>query len=434
MIKTSIIWFKTDLRLSDNEIVSRAVTESDLVIPIFCFDEDHFKTSEFGFKKMGNFRANFLLESLDDLNTELIKCGSELLILKGRPEVELTKIAREYNVQTIYTQEEVGIEELRTQKLVEKEVANFGCVLNVIHTHNLYQPDQLPFEIVNIPNVFTEFRKKVEEKVMVNQLFIQPETIKSPKTKTFEMPTLTLLGLNMVNKDLRSVINFNGGSTAAKQRLEEYFFQNGHLSNYKETRNGMIGANYSTKFSAWLALGCISPKEIYYQIKNYEEQFGANESTYWLIFELLWRDYFWLMMMKYGSKFFQLNGIRKKMISIPTNQHHPEIEKWVKGETGNNFIDSNMLELKLTGFLSNRGRQNVASFFCNEMQMDWRYGAAYFEQQLIDYDVASTWCNWAYIAGVGNDPRGKRYFNIEKQAEIYDPHQEYQRLWLVKND
>ncbi|WP_370576763.1 FAD-binding domain-containing protein [Pedobacter sp. N36a] len=102
----------------------------------------------------------------------------------------------------------------------------------------------------------------------------------------------------------------------------------------------------------------------------------------------------------------------------------------MNGTTGVPFIDANMIELKLTGFMSNRGRQNVASYFCNDLCLDWRYGAAYFEQQLIDYDVCNNWGNWAYLAGVGNDPRTNRYFNIDKQSATYDPDLVFQQLWL----
>ena len=105
------------------------------------------------------------------------------------------------------------------------------------------------------------------------------------------------------------------------------------------------------------------------------------------------------------------------------------LEAWINGKTGVDFVDANMIELKLTGFMSNRGRQNVASYFCNDLKLDWRLGAAYFEQQLIDYDVCSNWGNWAYLAGVGNDPRGQRTFNTEKQALDYDKDGAYRKLW-----
>ncbi len=432
MIKTSIIWFKTNLRLADNDVFFRAISESEQVIPVYCFDETHFQIGEFGFKKTGNFRTHFLLESLVDLNRQLEQIGSSLLILQGKPEIELAKLVQKYHADALYAEEEVGVEELNTQALVEKALVALACSINVCHGHNLYYPEDLPFKIENIPDIFTEFRKKVEINSTITALKECPVKISSPAISPFELPTFSSLGCAVIDRDNRAAINFKGGSLAAHERLDEYFFQSKNLSNYKETRNGMIGADYSSKFSAWLSMGCISPREIFFQIKNYESQFGANDSTYWLIFELLWRDYFWLMMKKYGAPFFQLNGIRKKIIFIPNDRDLSKLNQWINGKTANQFINANMQELKLTGFISNRGRQNVASFFCNELQMDWRFGAAYFEQQLIDYDVASNWCNWAYIAGVGNDPRGKRYFNIQKQAEDYDPRQEYRKLWLDK--
>jgi deoxyribodipyrimidine photo-lyase len=191
----------------------------------------------------------------------------------------------------------------------------------------------------------------------------------------------------------------------------------------------MVGADYSSKFSAWLALGCLSPRYIYEEVKKYEKQFGANESTYWLIFELLWRDFFRFMFKKYQTKFFLYSGIKTdKVNSKSLNQKL--LSQWINGKTASDFINASMLELKQTGFMSNRGRQNVASYFCNELNMDWRLGASYFEEQLIDYDVCSNWGNWAYLAGVGNDPRAHRYFNIEKQAKEYDKNSIFRDLWL----
>jgi deoxyribodipyrimidine photo-lyase len=230
--------------------------------------------------------------------------------------------------------------------------------------------------------------------------------------------------------DARVALPFTGGETAAISRLNHYFFETKSISNYKETRNGLIGANYSSKFSAWLALGCISPRFIYHELKKYESEFGANESTYWLVFELLWRDFFRFMFKKHQSKMFQPSGIAAEK-EIPKSVSDQLLQQWINGTTKEDFVNANMIELKLTGFMSNRGRQNVASYFCNDLKLDWRYGAAYFEQQLVDYDECSNWGNWAYIAGVGNDPRESRYFNIEKQATVYDKTKSYRNLWLT---
>ena len=430
-MRTSIVWFKTDLRLHDNETLVRAIEQSDEVIPVYCFDEDHFKTTEFGFKKTGNFRAQFLLESLADLDKNLRALNSGLMVVRGKPEIELYKLAQKYKVQKVFCKKEVAFEEKQTQILVEKELWKLHCQLESYSTSTLYHAQDLPFALKDIPDVFTNFRKRIEKESNIREVYFAPSNIPSPNIEILKLPRIEQLGLDPVINDRRAAIDFKGGETEGYKRLNNYFFETQAISTYKETRNGMIGENYSTKFSAWLALGCLSPREIYYELKKYEYQFSANESTYWLEFELLWRDYFRFMMKKYSNKFFQQAGIQAKNDNL--HKHNNDLLlTWINGQTGVDFIDANMIELKSTGFMSNRGRQNVASYLCNNLKLDWRYGAAYFEQQLIDYDVCSNWGNWAYLAGVGNDPRGNREFNIEKQAKDYDKSMAFRNLWLNK--
>lgn len=430
-MKRALVWFKTDLRLHDNETLVLAMEQSDEVIPVYCFDEAHFKTTKFGFKKTGNFRAHFLLESLMDLDKNLRAVGSGLIVVKGKPEVEIAKLIEKYNVQKVYAKDEVAYEEIQTQALVQKELSKINTPLVTFNSSTLYQEEDLPFSIKDIPDVFTNFRKQVEKDSKIRAAFSKPKAINSPEIDVLNLPSLEELGLENIATDNRAVLDFEGGETASWTRLEHYFFKTKSLSVYKETRNGLVGANYSSKFSAWLALGCISARSIYAQIQHYEKEIVANESTYWLVFELLWRDYFRFVMKKYGHLFFLQNGIKTSKKN--SNRHNAKLfETWKNAQTGNDFINANMLELKLTGFMSNRGRQNVASYLINDLQLDWRYGAAYFEEQLIDYDVCNNWGNWAYLAGVGNDPRENRAFNIEKQANDYDKNNTYRNLWLNK--
>ena len=428
-MKTSIVWFKTDLRLQDNETLVRAIAQSDEIIPVYCFDESQFELTDFGFKKTGSFRAQFLLESLLDLDKNLRALGSGLLIINGKPEVEIPNIVKHYKATKVFAKREVSYEEKQTEAVVQTELFKIKCELETFSTSTLYHAEDLPFSIKDIPDVFTNFRKKTEKESFIRTAFEKPSQIHSPELEVINLPSLEDLCLKFTPIDTRAAIHFKGGETEAITRLNHYFFESKSISEYKETRNGMVGADYSSKFSAWLALGCISPRFIYHELKKYEQQFGANESTYWLVFELLWRDYFRFMMKKYNVKLFQQAGIQDK--EIPFNQHNTDLLlNWIEGKTGVDFVDANMIELKSTGFMSNRGRQNVASYFCNDLKLDWRYGAAYFEQQLIDYDVCSNWGNWAYLAGVGNDPRGNRYFNIEKQATDYDKNKTFRNLWL----
>lgn len=427
---TSIVWFKTDLRLHDNESLIKAIQQSNSIVPVYCIDDSQFGNTKFGFKKTGSFRAKFLLETLVDLNAQLRTYKSGLVVLRGLPEEELPRIARLYNAKTIYAKKEVTTDEKKQEERVAAALWKQGCILETFSTSTLYHAEDLPFPLKGIPDVFTTFRKKIEKEAGIRPLFPKPEMIASPIIPPVELPTLAALGLENITPDKRAVINFKGGETEGLQRLNDFIFESKAIATYKETRDGLLGENYSSKFSPWLAMGCLSPREVYNEVKKYEEKHGADKNTYWLIFELLWRDYFRFMMKKYHNKLFLKSGIKKES---PLPVEKPDAEKlqvWTEGKTGQDFVDANMRELKLTGFMGNRGRQVTASYLCHNLNIDWRYGAAYFEEMLIDYDPSSNWGNWAYIAGVGNDPRGVRQFDPKKQADAYDANFAYRDMWL----
>lgn len=428
-METSILWFKTDLRLYDNDTLAEAIAKSDTVIPLYCFDDAHYTTTKFGFKKTGALRAQFIIESVANLDQRLRAVGSGLIVIKGDPAEQLAQIAQQYNATTVYAKKEVAPEEMLTERKVAKALEGIGCTLNTIQLGTLYEEKDLPFTMQNLPEIFTNFRFKVEKTTSVKPVVPHPAKVPSPQLPPTVLPTLQELGLQPEEQDSRASIHFKGGEKEGLNRVNTFFYDTHAVATYKETRNELMGQNYSSKFGPWLAQGCLSARAIYHEIKEYEAEFGANQSTYWLIFELLWRDYFAFMMCKHNAKFFRKGGIKNQPPSRP--EHNERIFKqWVNGETGQDFVDANMLELKHTGYMSNRGRQNVASYLCHDLNIDWRYGATYFEQQLIDYDVCNNWGNWAYIAGVGNDPREYRYFNIAKQAAEYDPSGAYRNLWL----
>ena len=243
---------------------------------------------------------------------------------------------------------------------------------------------------------------------------------------TFQVPTLADLGLEQIEQHPNSAFPFKGGSEQAKRRLDHYFWDTNKLSYYKQTRNGLLGIDYSSKLSAWLANGSISPRQIYWEIIDYEKEVKKNQSTYWLIFELIWRDYFKYIALKHQDAIFHLGGILNKDYHWDTAE--TKVHSWIEGTTREPFVNANMIELNKTGWMSNRGRQNVASYFAKDLLLDWRIGAAYFESQLIDHDVHSNYGNWMYVAGVGNDPRDRK-FNVRFQAERYDEGGKFQRLW-----
>lgn len=428
-----IYWFRNDLRLHDNEGFLKATQNAEEVVPVYVFDPRQFKETPLGFPKTGALRAKFLLESVQNLRDNLKAKGGNLLVRVGKPETIISALARDLGAAEVYCSKEATSEETDVEADLSKQLKLFNIDFELFWESTLYHPRDLPFWISRLPDIFTEYRKAIESQSSIRAIFPEPTGIKLPEgLEIGKMPEIyeLILFSQWPSNNQNAVIDFKGGETEALKRLQEYFWKEDCLKTYKDTRNGLLGSNYSSKLSAWLSLGCISPRYVYEEIKRYEAERVANESTYWLVFELIWRDFFRFVSLKYGTRLFKVTGLQnnfqKKWLRDKVN-----FEKWKNGKTGVPFVDANMIELKETGFMSNRGRQIVASYLANELKINWTWGAKYFESQLIDYDVCSNWGNWNYLAGVGNDPREDRHFNIETQMAKYDPNGEYVNFWTT---
>lgn len=422
----ALIWFTKNLRVNDSILLSKASREYDRVIGVYCFDPREFKEDIYGFKKTEKFRAKFLIESVKNLHRNLKEINISLLVYYEHPEFVIPEICNTNGIDALFYQNEWTQEELRVIKKVTNSLESTSCF--GYYDQFLYHPNDV-FEVIpNIPDVFSNFRKAIEQKLKIRPVhFPHKKSTSNLLKKSVKIPDMNNLGYNDFETHHRSAFPFKGGESQALERLKIYFFDTKKISIYKKTRNGLVGVNYSSKFSPWLANGCISAKTIYWELKLFEKENTKNDSTYWLIFELMWRDFFKYISKKYGNAIFKLEGIFNK--SYPYNTDWKLLSKWVNGETKEPFINANMIELNKTGWMSNRGRQNVASYFTKELNLDWRIGAAYFESMLVDYDVHSNYGNWMYLAGVGNDPR-ERVFNVKLQAKRYDSEHTFRNLWL----
>ena len=427
--KRILIWYRNDLRVHDHEPIYQALQEKALIFPVYCFDERELSTTSFGFPKTGKYRAQFLLESVTDLLNSLQKLGGNLIVRVGLPEKIIPTLTHELNIDAVYYHQEVTAEEIKVEKNLQTALSKINVKLKSFWGATLYLPEDLPFKINNIPKLYTNFRKQIEKGSAIEEPISDPPKLPAlPEVEIGKIPNLADFNLETPIFEQRAVLQFKGGETEAIARLNHYFWQADCLKEYKETRNGMLGADYSSKFSPWLAKGCISPRYIYDRVQQYEVERVKNNSTYWLIFELIWRDFFRFICAKHGNKIFYLSGLQG--IDIAWKEDWQRFDLWREGKTGYPLVDANMRELALTGFMSNRGRQNVASFLTKNLGINWQMGAEWFESLLIDYDVCSNWGNWNYTAGVGNDARGFRYFNIMKQAKDYDNKGDYVRHWL----
>ena len=422
-MKKGMVWFRNNLRIADNESLIRAIDECDEVLCVYVLDSRVWSPLDESLR-ISSIRAKFILESLDDLKTSIESVGGCIEFICGQIVEEIPKIMDRFGADICYSQKEDTWEETEDERLLRSQV-------NLVLTagKGIWEDEDLPFALHDLPAVFSSFRRKVEKKMHIRSLLPSPKSMFcSWKTKT-ELPTLASLGFQELPKDERAVLDFRGGAKEASKWMHQWIWEKDCLKVYKETRNGMVGADYSSKLSPWLSIGCISAVEVYWEIKKYEDERVANDSTYWLFFELLWREFFRFVARRYGAQIFNRNGIKDSDDSM-TLGDPKTFHRWKEGRTQNEFVNANMIELAKTGWMSNRGRQNVASYLVHDLGQDWLAGARHFEQHLIDYDPCSNYGNWMYLGGVGNDPRPNRAFNLEKQAEYYDPDEKFRKLWL----
>ena len=447
----AIVWFRgTDLRVHDNNVLSKAVeslqrNESADIVPLFCYDPRWFAPSRYGSAcKTGPHRAQFLIDSVNDLQKSLRALGSDLVVAVGAPEECIPKLVPPGASCTVFAQREVTSEEIAAERAVANALPARSRI-DLIWDSTLYHVDDLEFDVYRkMPTVFTPFRQKVESgstvrptlpRLKKGDLGSLPADIDVSQGRAGRIERVDDLPASVVAapmtapaRDPRSAFAMSGGETVALERLNYYLFDSKIVSNYFNIRNGMLGGDYSTKLAPALAHGCISPRIIHSEISRYEREHGANKSTYWVIFELIWRDYFKFYALAQGSAIFLEGGPAGKHKVWEKDPGGEKFRRWKEGRTGWPLVDANMRELAATGFMSNRGRQNVASFLCLDMGLDWRLGADYFEHMLVDYDVASNWGNWVAAAGLTGGRVNK--FNIVKQSKDYDKDGDYIRTWL----
>ncbi|QUX94108.1 deoxyribodipyrimidine photolyase [Marinomonas sp. CT5] len=408
-MKLGLVWFGDDLRCADQNMLWRATQEVDYLVCLYCDEPHNNRPSRYSTQGMSNNRRCFLEQGLQDLAIQLQRLKQTLFISTMDAASSLNLMLNEVPISHLYRNHHGGWDEQQTLKHIANQFPDVRIHLD--HGLSLFAPSELPFDVSQLPDSFSKFRRLVENLDVFAPL---PALQKLPPAPAFNIQRI----MPWSKKRIENESAFTGGEQAAIDQLSDYFSTD-LPSYYKETRNQLEGWENSTKFSPWLAQGSLSARQIKASIDVYERDHGANDSTYWIYFELLWREYFHWYATCYGKQLFLPGGLTGKYIQ--SSYYAERFRKWSQGNTPYPLVNACMKQLNHTGFMSNRGRQIVASCLIYELGIDWRYGAAYFEEQLIDYNVGSNWGNWQYIAGVGADPRGGRHFNLERQTEQYDP-------------
>lgn len=430
-----IHWFRNDLRLDDNPALGGSAATAGRLLCVYLHEPRHDRATRWGFPRMGAHRRRFLADGLRDLATRLEAQGQRLHVLAGAPAEALPILAREVGAGAVHCEDIAAPEEQADVAAIRAA----GIAVDCTWQSSLLAPEDLSFPISGLPRVFSEFRRRVEScGIRPRPPLPAPAVLPPPpdvgpsisRDGPLEDVIDRVVGAEAAADDPRSSFpygqpSFGGGESAALAHLERYF-DGTHAQRYKQTRNGLTGVDFSTKFSPWLASGALSPRTVHAALRAHEARFGASEDTYWIEFELLWRDYFRFLHLQCGRRLYQVGGLTG--LAAPAHDEDA-FRRWCEGRCGEPLIDAGMRELAATGFLSNRLRQNVASWLINDLLCDYRAGAAWFESQLADYDPYSNQGNWLYLAGRGTDPRAGRRFDAAKQARDYDPAGAYRGLW-----
>jgi len=408
--KRIIVWFRNDLRLHDNEMLVEAIAKSEAILPVYFFDPRHF--DQLSFHQSSVLRTNFLLESVAQLRQSFQKLGGDLLIIHGLPEDHIADLVEQYSISEVYHHREVAPAETRVSANVEDRLWKIEVNLKHFIGHTLYNKEDLPFPIKDIPDVFTQFRKKTERDAIVKSCFDAPEAISFvPDVEWGQLPSLSDLYAGQCPVIEDGAVRLRGGEQEGLQHLADLLRPDSSIYIKVSTRNS-DPSGYISELSPWLSLGCLSPRMVYWTIKAAEERYGNNPNFTNLLLGLFKRDYFRFMFKKHGASYLE-NTVSKEDTTPDSS-----FEQWKRGETGNVQVDAYMKLLADTGYLPSYGRVLAATFLVHVIKTDWMKGAAYFEAQLVDYTASSNWGNWKCIADSVSGMKSKNGFDVDKYLKI----------------
>jgi deoxyribodipyrimidine photo-lyase len=398
----AIFWFRRDLRLNDNAGLFQALNSNFEVLPIFIFDENILEKLH----NKSDKRVDFIFQVLEDIKKQLKEMGSDLLILKGKPENVFNDLINTYDLKAVFCNHDY-------EKYALERDAQISEICNANHTvfksfkdHCIFEKQEI-LSASNTPyTVFSPYMRKWKEKLNDFYSKAYPTELYFDKFLKFSADqecTLSDIGFTKTDIDLE------------KPKLSKSI-----LLKYKENRDfpSIVGTSH---LSIHLRFGTISIRKCV----KYAQEFSET----WLN-ELIWRDFY----MNILANFPQINerkAFKKQYDKIPWRNNEKEFEAWCEGKTGYWLVDAGMRELNQTGFMHNRVRMVVASFLCKHLLIDWRWGEAYFAEKLNDFDFSANNGGWQWASSSGCDAVPYfRIFNPESQTAKFDKELKYIKKWV----
>lgn len=397
----TVFWFRRDLRLHDNHAFFEALKTSKNVLPIFIFDRSILnKLSD---KK--DKRVSFIYQTLKNLNSELLKVGSSLMVINDEPINAFKAISNTFTTKDVFVNHDYEPYAIERDREISGWLASKNIKFHSFKDQVIFEKSEVMKSDGTPYTVFTPYSKMWKQKLAKEKIkrFTSEKLLSHLiKVKPFHFPSLNEIGFEKADCKIPSI------------EIDKYL-----ISNYHLTRN-LPAVNGTSKLSVHLRFGTVSVRELT------KVALELNEA--WLN-ELIWREFF--MMILFHFPFVENKCFKKKYENILWRNNETEFKKWCDGETGYPFVDAGMKELNETGLMHNRVRMIVASFLTKHLLIDWRWGEAYFAEKLLDYELSSNNGNWQWAAGCGCDAAPYfRIFNPSEQTKKFDPSSSYIKKWI----
>lgn len=410
----SIVWFRRDLRLTDNPCLRQAAEDSEALLPLFVVTDE----------SRGEASCWWLHHSLLSLAEDLQAMGSELICLRGDPEQCIAELAAEHDVQRVYWGDDHSPAGREQSERLQSKLQNIGIEVKRCNTTLLNRPDAIENQSGDPYRVFTPYWKRVLQNGIERDISEKPESLPSPwkVDNAVEIEALDLLPDHPWHEKLSP--HWQPGESTVLERLREYVEQS--IDGYAQDRD-RPDIEGTSKLSPHLAFGEIGPAQIVAAVQG--AQMPENDRERFLA-EIGWREFAWYLLYHFPETVSE--PLNQKFRQFPwRNDYAEDLRRWQKGTTGIPLVDAGMRQLWETGWMHNRVRMIVASFLIKNLGIHWREGADWFADTLVDHDIASNTMGWQWCAGSGADAAPYfRIFNPVTQAEKYDPQGEYIARWI----
>ncbi|MBV9951975.1 MAG: deoxyribodipyrimidine photo-lyase [Acidimicrobiia bacterium] len=398
----AVVWFRRDLRLSDNPALLEAVRAADEVVPLFVLDERLRKPS-------GPNRLAFLAGCLRELHDAT---DGHLVIRKGAPATKVRALAREVEATAVYCAEDFGPYGSKRDEEVAEALEQDGCELRRVGSPYAVPPGEVLNKSGDNFKVFTPYSRAW-----------RAHGWEAPSDK----PRSITWASGVASDDLPAAPETDAdlpapGEQAGHRRLDA--FLDGHIQDYAEERN-RPGEDGTSRLSPYLKWGCLHPRQLL-------DRLGKSKGEQTFMTELCWRDFYAdVLFHRPDSARRAFNPAMRKMKIDSGKRADERFTKWCDGRTGFPIVDAGMRQLRAEGWMHNRVRMIVASFLVKDLHVDWTRGAAWFMHNLVDGDLASNQHGWQWTAGTGTDPAPYfRVFNPVSQSKKFDPDGRYIRRWV----